>query len=461
MAVTLMSSVRSSAAEAAAYIKNPEKTTLDPEKNGKGLGPAHGDGPERVLLVSGVRCSVDRAVEEMTAVQKHFGESGEVKVYHAIQCFNHQEVDPRKAHRLGVETAVKVWGGKYQVLVATHLNTQCVHNHFVINAYSYLDGKKYTSTNKNFRFFREVSDRICRENGLSVLDDKYPLTGMRKLYWVHKDGKMTPLDVMKEEVLFCLKNAESVEGFAANLQKFGYELDMERFAVRVPGMKAPVFLERFGLNSTEDIRKNLLRPSYSLREDLHRMERFRSALPASPIRRFDLSRNNVPQDYGTWPPQKVFALMSALNKESLKTPAAFYAYRPQYPLARMEAAHAPEIHAEYRFLTEKDLQTSDGLREWVSKTEDRIRESVKKRNALQSKARRTKDPDERVRLRTEAKKITEELKGVRGELKTAKSALDRLPYLVELLNRERQIEIPDPVLEQYRQRNRSSRGFDR
>lgn len=98
---------------------------------------------ETVHLVSGLHCRPEQVWDDMRSIQEHFGKTGGTVALHAYQSFKPGEVTPEQCHAIGVELAWKMWGGRFQVLVATHLNTNCLHNHFVINSVSYIDGKKY------------------------------------------------------------------------------------------------------------------------------------------------------------------------------------------------------------------------------------------------------------------------------------------------------------------------------
>ena len=137
-------------AQALHYAENDSKTTLQ----------------ETAQLVSGIHCRPATAWAEMRAVQEQFGKTEGVVAMHAYQSFKPGEVTPEQCHAIGVELARRVWGGRFQVLVATHLNTGCLHNHFVINAVSYVDGKKYEQRRDQYREMRRVSDQLCREHAL-------------------------------------------------------------------------------------------------------------------------------------------------------------------------------------------------------------------------------------------------------------------------------------------------------
>ena len=104
------------------------------------------------------------------AVKKRFGKDNGVMAYHGYQSFAPGEATPEAAHEIGVRLAERLWGDRYQVLVATHLDKEShLHNHFVVNSVSFLDGLRYYRSEKDYYAMRRESDRLCLEYGLSVL----------------------------------------------------------------------------------------------------------------------------------------------------------------------------------------------------------------------------------------------------------------------------------------------------
>ena len=154
------------------YAANPEKTEYGALS--QALHYAGNDAKttltESAKLVSGIHCRPETAWADMRAVQRKFGKTEGVVAMHAYQSFQPGEVTPEQCHAIGVELARQVWGGRFQVLVATHMNTHCLHNHFVINAVSYVDGKKYEQRRSQYAELRAASDAICRKYRLSVLE---------------------------------------------------------------------------------------------------------------------------------------------------------------------------------------------------------------------------------------------------------------------------------------------------
>ena len=143
------------------YAVRAEKTTVTPD-----------DESAMVVrqFISGINCLPSTARDEMLAVKKRFGKEDGVIAYHGYQSFAPGEATPELAHEIGVKLAQRLWGERYQVLVATHLDKENhLHNHFVLNTVSFVDGIKYHRTEKDYHDMRTVSDTLCREYNLSVI----------------------------------------------------------------------------------------------------------------------------------------------------------------------------------------------------------------------------------------------------------------------------------------------------
>ena len=138
MAVTKIWAIKDSLQRVLDYAANPDKTEYD--ALAQTLHYAENDAKtklnESAQLVTGIHCRADHAWEDMRAVQERFGKADGVVALHAYQSFREGEVTPEQCHEIGVALARKVWGKRFQVLVATHMNTYNLHNHFVINSVS-------------------------------------------------------------------------------------------------------------------------------------------------------------------------------------------------------------------------------------------------------------------------------------------------------------------------------------
>lgn len=214
-------------------------------------------------FVSGVNCHPATARKEMIAVKKRFGKEDGTVAYHGYQSFAPGEATPEMAHEIGVKLAQQLWGDKYQVIVATHLDKDShLHNHFVVNTVSFLDGIKYHRTEKDYYEMQKASDALCREHGLSVIEN--PQRGKSRQYgeWrAEQEGRPTWRGLIRTEIDEVIRQSMTERQFFDNLRKRGYEVKVGKdISVRPPGKERFVRLERnFGEGYSYDgIRKRIL-----------------------------------------------------------------------------------------------------------------------------------------------------------------------------------------------------------
>ena len=146
---------------------------------------------EQRFFVTGVNCDPTTARDEMMITKAGWNDTSEIVCYHGFQSFKHGEVTPEQAHEVGVKLAERMWGNRFQVIVATHLNTDCLHNHFVVNSVSFADGMHYHDNKANLRLLRQRSDELCREYALSVIEHPSGKKKPYALYQAEKQGRPT------------------------------------------------------------------------------------------------------------------------------------------------------------------------------------------------------------------------------------------------------------------------------
>ena len=108
------------------------------------------DKTEEEYFVTGINCEPQSAYEEMQDIKMYYNKNDKILAFHGYQSFARGETTPEIAHKIGVELAHEIWGDRFQVVVTTHLNTKCLHNHFVINSVSFKDGYKYYDNHTNY-----------------------------------------------------------------------------------------------------------------------------------------------------------------------------------------------------------------------------------------------------------------------------------------------------------------------
>ena len=236
------------------YAVRAEKTTVTPD-----------DESAMVVrqFISGINCLPSTARDEMLAVKKRFGKEDGVIAYHGYQSFAPGEATPELAHEIGVKLAQRLWGERYQVLVATHLDKENhLHNHFVLNTVSFVDGIKYHRTEKDYHDMRTVSDTLCREYNLSVI--QRPQAGKSKHYgeWrAEQEQRPTWRGLILSEIDELIRQSVTEKQFYYLLRQKGYEVKFGKdISVRPPGKERFVRLTRnFGEAYTaEAIRQRIL-----------------------------------------------------------------------------------------------------------------------------------------------------------------------------------------------------------
>ena len=217
-------------------------------------------------FVSGINCSPSTARDEMLAVKKRFGKESGTVAYHGYQSFAPGEATPEMAHEIGKKLAARLWGDRYQVIVATHLDKENhLHNHFVLNTVSFVDGIKYHRTKKDYHDMQTVSDKLCREYGLSVIE--HPQRGKSKHYgeWrAEQEQRPTWRGLIRADIDEAIRQSMTERQFFENLRKKGYEIKTGKdISVRPPGKERFVRLIRnFGDDySIGAIRRRILAQS--------------------------------------------------------------------------------------------------------------------------------------------------------------------------------------------------------
>lgn len=202
--------------------------------------------------VSGVNCSPTTAREEMIAVKKRFGKEGGIVAFHGYQSFAPGECTPAMAHEIGKKLAEELWGSRYQVLIATHLDkANHLHNHFVVNSVSFLDGKRYHRTNQDYRDMRMMSDRLCKEYQLSVVGQPEQGKGKHYAEWqAEQEGKPSYHSMVKADVDEAIRKARTEKQFFFYLREKGYSFKFGKdITIRPEGRERGLKLKRnFGEN---------------------------------------------------------------------------------------------------------------------------------------------------------------------------------------------------------------------
>ena len=426
------------------YADNPDKTT-PPEYLDSDLCAAlryiENDGKtDRKLFVGGINCSAQNAYAEMTAVQRRFGMKGKIVAYHGIQSFASGEVTPEQAFEIGKETARRMWSEKYQVLVTVHLNTDNLHCHFVVNPCSFRDGAKFKNKIGDHKELRKISDAVCQEHGLTVLENsEFYSKDKKKEYWAHKAGRKTHRDYLREDVEYCLSFASTPAEFERQLRGLGYTLDPIRFSVKAKHWDRAVRLS--GIGFTKDTVNNRLEQNRDNRY-FYTLE-WKHHLPYKP-KRFPLEEELRKLD---------FAIDHSYDAAAVLIDTLFYLAITIIQIAaeladvmllspdlRAAERDVKEMIADYRFLRENGIHTISDLQANLDESKTELSDLEEERNRISNRIRRPKSPEEQAQNKERRKAVSKQMKPVRERLHRAERILEKSPHLYELLKQEHELE---------------------
>lgn len=246
------------------YTTNEEKTNI---KNYLGLDQSlkyieDDFKTEERLFVDGINCNSDNALKEMIDVKKKYMKTDGILGWHAYHSYKEGEVTPELAHKVGLQVANEMWGDRFQVVVSTHVNGKCIHNHFVVNSVSFVDGKKYYANRTTYAELRRLSNAICSEYGLSTLEEKKTKSGINYLNYQNKSLTYTNYyKIAKEDLDVAISQSHTYQEFISIMKNMGYEVTNRsgKLSIRGENYKRNIRIERyFGEDySIENINKQI------------------------------------------------------------------------------------------------------------------------------------------------------------------------------------------------------------
>ena len=237
MAVTKIKAIRGTLSKAIAYILNPEKT-------------------DEKLLVSSYGCASETAAREFEWTRKIAEQKGmnpvRIIARHVIQSFEIGEVTPELAHEIGKQFADEILGGKYEYVLTTHIDKDHIHNHLIFNAVDFVDYHAYKSYKRIYYDMREVSDRLCKENGLSVIPPSQNKGMSYKEYTEAKRGTSWK-QKLKQTIDRLVITAKDYDDFLRLMQEAGYEIKPGKYiSFRAEGQERFTRSKTIGENYTEE-----------------------------------------------------------------------------------------------------------------------------------------------------------------------------------------------------------------
>lgn len=354
--------------------------------------------------VSCINCNYLDPYQSMVNTKKQFSDEREILAFHGYQSFDAGEVDAEKAHQIGVEYAKRMWGDKYEVVVATHLNTQHIHNHFLINATSFVDGKRYQNNYKDLFEMREINDEICKEHNLSVVEKKKQHSKNKNQYYADKTYK----SLVKEDIDEALKVSFTMKQFINEMKLTGYEIKITENNISVKHVCFSKFirLKSLGNNYTNDaIIDRILefekeKPLYS---SIYNKKNFDIKPYYTKYQNKQLTGlQRLFLHY-----QYVLGILPKDNRRSIK-------YSDELKEAMK---HIDEISEQTIFVCKNNILDIVGLNQYKVDVEKTLNELIKQRQTLRNKVRRCTNNQLLTEYKNDISLLTNQIKSIRKDIR--------------------------------------------
>lgn len=447
MAVTSIWPVKSRLDHVINYARNPEKTR---EKSLVAQASIHAIDnvieyaadtikTEERAYVSCLNCREDDAAAQMMETKRYWGKTDGRLCFHGYQSFAAGEVTAETAHAMGVKLAEELWGERFEVVIATHCNTGHYHNHFVINSVSWSDGYKFNNSKTDYAKMREVSDRLCREYTISVIDAP---SGRGKHYaqWsAEKNGKPTYRSMIRADIDRAIKASTTERDFIRIMQEMGYELKTRGKSgelLKYPAIKPPDAKGYFRFHKLDE--------EYSLDEIKARiLDNISKQYP------FPVAEHHAPRKY---------RVRGKVRRSVTGLQALYFRYcyelhiLVKHPtsvkrvsfLLKEDITKLNRLDEQTRLLVRHHIGTEEDLSSYQSDTEAAVQALIERRHELRNElkcVKRRNGVDDAVKA--QIKNLTAEIRAKRREVVLCSEIAERSEQVrdkLERLNEQKKLE---------------------
>ncbi len=441
MAVTSIWGVHGSVYTVTKYAANPVKT-WNGEYGKAAAFHQHQGGVEKVmeytademktekqLFCTGVNCSSDpaTAAHQFYRTKDVFNKNGGIVCFHGYQSFKPGEVDAATAHKIGVELAKRVWGDKFEVLVTTHVNTGTYHNHIVLNSVSFNTGERYHGQQATYKVMKEVSDELCREYGLSVIENPEYKHTFRHVgvYNGEKNSAYSYSDMFRQGIDLVIASVpKDFDEFVELMRAKGFEMEKRgsNWRVRTEGGVKWRRINSLGDGYTE----------YEIKDRIW-------------------DQNTYPTDYQkytiykpTWyVPKSLYALFKHYCKILRDYPKVIPQSKEAKAALREDKLKVERLSREADILGRNNIETYEELRAHYGKIHDRCEALEKERKQLRVDKRRMSEEEskpvkEQIALLTkEIRKLYREME-LCDEIAFRSAGIEAVVRMIEQPNDERE-----------------------
>lgn len=427
MAITSLWHIKGQLCDLIDYVENPDKTNLKDGLQDFVNVFSYDTNPIKTnnrQFVTAINCKKEIALEQMILTKKQFNKEDKYIAWHGYQSFKPDEVTPELCHEIGVKLAQKMWGDRFQVIVSTHLDKEHLHNHFCFNSVSFLDGKKYNYSKSEMQRLRDLSDELCKEYGLSVIENSQMNAPSRTLYFAEKNNEPTKYNLMRTAIDEAIAISPVPKEFVRIMRKKGYIVDIN------PQRKYATIRS---VNDSRNTRLKTLGEKYdwhNIVEQINTQDGF-TLFPAYQ----EFNRGNKMKYIKS--KKYIFKGSFATVKKvtGLKALYLYYCYRLGYlPKKNQHKPLSPEmkqawrkidkLSQQVRLISKYKFDDTNDVQQFIDDSQEQIAIITNQRNQIYNKLRRCKDTDKISELKSDRDCCSAKLKKLRSEIKTADTILN-------------------------------------
>ncbi len=398
MATTKIWAVKNRLDHVLEYVSNEDKTI---DKLGSYV--SRNSATENQKYMTCINCSSNDPFVSMMNLKESFHDDSKIIAYHAIQSFKPGEGNADMVHEIGVKTAERLLGNQYQFVVCTHLDKEHLHNHIVINPISILDGKRYHNSMKDIYKLREISDEICNEYGLSIIDEPKGKGQSRNEYYQARSY----IREIKKDMDDAIKRNYDFDSFIKDMNLEGYEF------VEVEDM--PCILHP---NYSKAIPFTLLGQKYSL-DSIE--QRINTSEPTFVKLKITYKQNDANTLYQMYKEHQLNGFLKDVVKFQI-----LIGILPNYASRKVKLSK--EMRKECRkldlitnattFVAKNNIDTLEDLNIKINDLNTKLNELQTQRKQYYSRSYKENDLIEKARLSESAKQLTPQIKELRKDIKS-------------------------------------------
>ena len=431
MAITKIWAVKDDLNRVLNYIKNENKTK---EEMSDGLKEVltyttQGYKTNEKEYITGINCDPKTALSQMMNTKLSYNKIDGRLAFHAVQSFKPGELTPDECHKLGIKLAKQMWGNRFEVVVSTHLDKKHLHNHFVVNSVSWVDGKKYDNKKADIDHFREINDAICKEHGLNVID-KPSGKAMNYGEWnAEKNDGIYFRKIIRYDVDSVLSYARDPDQFVEGLEAMGYEVDLSKthWTLKHPQAKRPMRFYKL----SKDGRYN----------KEHVLNQLNTSLlnPMRPVSDFIVSKEyipdpNKPKAKGIKAMYIKYCFMLGIYRK----PGSKQTYIS--PEIRKDLIYLEKITEQNTFVGKHNIETMDDVLVFQNNMNELVDTWMNQRRSIYNKIKRCRNSDLKQQLENDKDTLTTKIAHGKKELRICKDIIAKVPDIEEKIKQVNELE---------------------